>query len=171
MLKAKNHIAEIERTFLQLNPEHHYFDEYYSTVGKTLMGNLDKLSSQKILSLWMEFEQYAERETHLGILKKISLWFRFNRSVLKLFLRPPELVIPYLQSQFYSAKKRELENEKQELTRKLEHYAFDAKMDELTQKSLRLFRAELASRYHWKGERRKRPIPQSPGRPVRLHPR
>lgn len=155
MLKAKNRIAEIERTFLQLNPEHHYFDEYYSTFGKTLMGNLDKLSSQKILSLWMEFEQYAECETHLGILKKISLWFRFNRSVLKLFLRPPELVIPYLQSQFYSAKKRELENEKQELTRKLEHYAFDAKMDELTQKSLRLFRAELASRYHWKGERKR----------------
>lgn len=35
------------------------------------------------------------------------------------------------------------------------HYAFDAKMDELTQKSLRLFRAELAARYHWKSGRRR----------------
>ena len=66
----------------------------------------------------------------------------------------PELVIPYLQSQFYSVKRRELEVEKQELNRKLEHYAFDAKMDELTQKSLRLFRAELATRYHWRNNRR-----------------
>ena len=43
-------------------------------------------------------------------------------------------------------KRRELEAEKQELHRKLERYAFDAKMEELTQKSLRLFRAELATR-------------------------
>ena len=50
--------------------------------------------------------------------------------------------------------RRELEVEKQELNRKLEHYAFDAKMDELTQKSLRLFRAELATRYHWRNNRR-----------------
>ena len=65
----------------------------------------------------------------------------------------PELAIPYLQSQFYSVKRRELEAEKQELNRKLERYAFNAKMDELTQKSLRLFRAELATRYHWRNNR------------------
>ena len=40
------------------------------------------------------------------------------------------------------------------MNRKLERYAFDAKMDELTQKSLRLFRAELATRYHWRNNRR-----------------
>ncbi len=86
--------------------------------------------------------------------QKLSIMFRFNRNALKLFLHSPELVIPYLQSQFYSVKRRELEVEKQELNRKLEHYAFDAKMDELTQKSLRLFRAELATRYHWRNNRR-----------------
>ena len=48
-----------------------------------------------------------------------------------------------------------MESEKRKLTRKLEHYAFDAKMDELTKKSLRLFRAELAARYPWKGTRKR----------------
>ncbi len=48
-----------------------------------------------------------------------------------------------------------METEKQELNRKLEHYAFDAKMDELTQKSLRLFRAELAAQYHWQSGRQR----------------
>ena len=115
---------------------------------------LDKLSSQKLLALWMEFEQHAERETRLGLLQKISIMFRFNRNALKLFIRSPEQVIPYLQNQFYLVKRRELEAEKRELNRKLEHYAFDAKMDELTQKSLRLFRAELATRYHWRNNRR-----------------
>ena len=138
MLNAKNRIAEIEQEFLQLNPEQHYFEEYYATYSDAPTESLDKLSSQKILALWMEFEQHAERESRLGLLQKLS----------------PELVIPYLQSQFYSVKRRELEVEKQELNRKLEHYAFDAKMDELTQKSLRLFRAELATRYHWRNNRR-----------------
>lgn len=48
-----------------------------------------------------------------------------------------------------------MEVEKQELNCKLEHYAFDAKMDELTQKSLRLFQAELATRYHWQNNRQR----------------
>ena len=95
----------------------------------------------------MEFEQHAKHETRLGLLQKLSIMFRFNRGALKLFLRSPELVIPYLQNQFYFVKKQELENEKDTLNRKLEHYSFDEKMDELAQKSLRLFRAELATRY------------------------
>ena len=155
MLNAKNRIAEIEQEFLQLNPEQHYFEEYYATCSDTLTENLDKLSSQKILALWMEFEQHAGHERRLGLFQKFSIMFRFNRNALKLFLRSPELVIPYLQSLFYSVKRRELEAEKQELNRKLEHYAFDAKMDELTQKSLRLFRADLATRYHWLGDRQR----------------
>ena len=155
MLNAKNRIAEIEQEFLQLNPDQHYFEEYYATYSDAPTESLGKLSSQKILALWMEFEQHAEHESRLGLLQKLSIMFRFNRSALKLFLRSPELAIPYLQSQFYAVKRRELEVEKQELNCKLEHYAFDAKMDELTQKSLRLFQAELATRYHWQNNRQR----------------
>ena len=155
MLNAKNRIAEIEQEFLQLTPEQHYFEEYYATYRDVPSESLNKLSSQKILALWMEFEQHAEHETRLGLLQKLSIMFRFNRGALKLFLRSPELVIPYLQNQFYFVKKQELENEKDTLNRKLEHYSFDEKMDELAQKSLRLFRAELATRYPWKSERKR----------------
>ena len=153
MLSQKNRIAEIEQEFLRLNPEQHYFEEYYATCGDVLTESLDKLSSQKMLALWMEFERYAEREMRWGLLQKLSILFRFNRNALKLFVRSPARAIPYLQNLFYSVKRRELEEEKQELNRKLEHYAFDAKMDELTRKSLQLFRAELAARYRWQGDR------------------
>ena len=154
MLNSKNRIAEIDQESLQLKPEQHYFEEYYATHSNVLAGNLKKLSSQKILALWMEFEQCAEHGTRLGLLQKLSIMFRFNRSALKLFLHSPEIVIPFLQNQFYFVKKQELENEREILNRKLGHYAFDSKMDELTQKSLRLFRAELAARYPWKRERK-----------------
>lgn len=155
MLNAKNRIAAIEQELLQLNPEQHYFDEYYATHHDFPTINLSTLSSQKILALWTEFEQHAEHQRHLRLLQKLSILFRFNRNVLRLFLETPERAIPYLQHQFYSAKRKELENEKLELNRKLEHYAFDKKMDELTQKSLQLFRAELAVRYPWKESRKR----------------
>lgn len=153
MLDAKNRIAEIEQEILQLDPEQHYFKEYYATYPNAPTEDLERLSSQKILALWMEFEQHAERETRWGLLQKLVIMFRFNRSVLKLFRRTPELVIPYLQDQFYRIKKQELDTEKKTLAHKLKSYAFDAKMDELTQKSLQLFRAELAERYSWKQAR------------------
>ena len=86
----------------RLNPEQHYFEEYYASYSDVPTESLDKLSSQKLLALWMEFEQHAEHETRLGLLQKLSIMFRFNRNALKLFLHSPELVIPYLQSQFYS---------------------------------------------------------------------
>lgn len=154
MLNAKNRIAEIEQELLRLTPEQHYFAEYYETCSHTPIEHLGKLSSQKILALWMELEQHAEQKTRLGLLQKISIMFRFNRAALKLIRQDPERVIPYLQNRFYTVKKRELENERQELNCKLEQYAFDAKMEELTEKSLQLFRAELTERYPWRSGRK-----------------
>ena len=80
--------------------------------------------------------------------------FRFSANALKLFVRSPELVIPYLQHQFYETKYRELTTERERLQRKLERYSFDGKMEELTEKSLHLFHAEMAARYPWKNRRR-----------------
>lgn len=153
MLTAKNRIAGIEQEFLQLRPERHYFDEYYQTYTQAPQENLSGLSSQKILNLWLEYEQHAERESRLGLLKKLSIMFRFNLSALKIFLQTPELVIPYLQRQFYIVRQRELTEEKAQLEQQLANYSFPEKMKELTEKSLRLFRAELSNIYQWKGER------------------
>ena len=153
MLNAKNRIAEIEQEFLQLRPEQHYFDEYYRTYAQAPRENLSGLSSQKILNLWLEYEQHAEHESRLGLLKKLSIMFRFNLSALKIFLQSPELVIPYLQRQFYVVRQRELTEERIQLEQRLANYSFSEKMEELTEKSLRLFRTELSNAYPWKEER------------------
>lgn len=153
MLTAKNRIAEIEQEFLQLRPERHYFDEYYQTYTQVPQENLSGLSSQKILNLWLEYEQHAERESRLSLLKKLSIMFRFNFGALKIFLQTPELVIPYLQRQFYIVRQRERTEEKTKLEQQLANYSFPEKMKELTEKSLRLFRAELSNIYQWEGER------------------
>ena len=155
MLNAKNRIATIEQELLQLTPEQHYFSEYYNTYAQAPKDAVKGLSSQKILSLWLEYEQHAQQESKLGLLQKISILFRFNRSALKVFLQRPELVIPYLQRQFYVVRRQELTEERAQLEKKLEQYAFDEKMAELTEKSLRLFRAELSEKFHWQEPRRR----------------
>lgn len=154
MLNGKNRIAAIEQELLHLTPEQHYFGEYYSTYVQGPKDEVKGLSSQKILSLWLEYEQHAQQESKLGLLQKISILFRFNRSALKVFLQAPELVIPYLQRQFYVVRRQELMEERAQLEKKLEQYAFDQKMEELTEKSLRLFRAELSEKFHWKEPRK-----------------
>lgn len=153
MLNAKNRIAAIEQELLQLTPEQHYFSEYYNTYAQAPKDEVKGLSSQKILSLWLEYEQHAQQESKLGLLQKISILFRFNRSALKVFLQTSELVIPYLQRQFYVVRRQELAEEQAQLERKLVQYAFDEKMAELTEKSLRLFRAELGEKFHWQEPR------------------
>lgn len=153
-LNAKNRIAEIDKELLRLKPEQHYFKGYYATSGDMPKGEIN-YSSQKILALWMEIEQHVERNRWLWPHRIISVMLRYGLKAIRLFFRSPETVIPYLQSQFYRVRKRELEQERQTLADELDRYAFDAKMDDLVQKSIRLFRAELAKRYFRGGTRRR----------------
>lgn len=155
MLNRKNRIAEINKELIELQPERHYFQEYYDSFEEISDIELKGITSQKILSLWLEYERYTDKNSKIGLLKKLSIIFRFNRSVLNLFLRRPELVIPYLQNKFYVTKTGELELERKTLEKKLAEYSFDKQMNELAEKSLLLFRDKLEKRYHWKETRRR----------------
>lgn len=156
MLNKKNRVAEIEQELLELQPEQHYFDEYYATVEYRLTDyKLRKMTSRQILSLLLEYEQYAERNDSVGLLKKMFILFRFGYYAIKLFSQLSESVIPYLQKQFYICKKTELQEEKIKLKNQLTDYSFDTKMEELSNKSLQLFRAKLAKRYNWRDKRKK----------------
>ena len=89
---------------MRLNPEQHYFEEYYAAYGNVLTERLDRLPSQKILALWMKFEQHAERETRLGLLQKLSIVLRFNRDALRLFFFPGQFPFSLSNSRFLQHK-------------------------------------------------------------------
>lgn len=150
---AKNRIATIQQELLELAPEQHSFESFYTGFVQTQKSEIKGLSSQEILSLWTEYEAQIEKKEKLGFLQKLLFLFRFNCSVLKLLRQEPEVVIPYLQNQFYILRQKELVAEKEHLEEMLEDYAFDAKMEELAEKSIQLFRAELSGRFPWKEAR------------------
>src|SRR5699024_8989456 len=125
----------------------------YRTYAQTPPTEVKGLPSQKILSLWLEFEQHTQQERKLGLFQKLLILLRYNRSALRVFLQEPQQVIPYLQRQFYMVRQQELRAERAQLEKKLAEYNFERKMAELTEKSLRLFRAELCQKYSWRQPR------------------
>ena len=147
MLNFKNRIAQIDQELLALKPEQFYFEEYYKSKGKVLVdpAQLSKLSSKKLLSLWLEYEHNSHRE--LRFWKRLLIAFRFSRASLAVFKYIPEEAIPFLQNLFYKTKFQELLDEKKALEENLRNYHFDAKMEELRSKSMKLFKSELAQRY------------------------
>lgn len=148
MLAIKNRIAQIDHELLELSPERHYFGEFKDThvSGDGQLPAPDGLDSKKLLDLWLEYEDCAERGRQPGWFKKILILFRYSAAAVKLFAAAPDSVIPYLQSRYYEAKEAELRQERAALEERLSNYRFDAKMEKLSEESLRLFRSELARR-------------------------
>ena len=154
MLNSRNRIAQIEQELLALKPEQFYFEEYYKTKGKVGSGSasLANLPSGKLLTLWLEYENNAEKK--LGFFKRLLIAFRFSRASLAIFKHIPEEAIPFLQDLYYKTRLHELQEEKKMLETQLKDYRFTAKMDELRKKSMLLFKAELAQHYRWQVSRR-----------------
>ncbi len=155
MLEARNRIAQIDRELLEIKPEQFYFGEYYRSRRVSPAGTerLGRLSSRKLLSLWLEYENNAGKE--IGFFKRLFLSIRFSRAAVSLFGSVPEAAIPFLQNLYYKNKIAELRTEKEALGSRLKNYHFETKMEELRQISMTLFRAELAQRYHWHLPRRR----------------
>lgn len=153
MLDSKNRIAEIEQELLELKPEQFYFEKYYEVKQAVELDakKLQNLPPDKLLSLWLEYEyNYGKK---IGFFKKLILSLRLGKDAVSLFSLAPESAIPLVQALYYKSKIAELRKEKASLEAKLENYRFDEKMKELSEKSMMLFKAELADRYEWQSPR------------------
>ncbi len=154
MLDAKNRIAEIEQELLDLKPEQYYFQKYYADRSASVdLQPLGKMSSRKVILLWLEYENNAERENRLTLLKRLGLLFRFSKAGLVLFKTVPTEAIPFLQNLYYQKQISELQEEKAELEKKLKDYRFEEKMKFLSEQSMKLFKANLAGRYYRTNDR------------------
>ena len=153
MLNSKNRIAEIDQELAALKSEQFYFEDYYSNKRNNRINikQLSNLTSSKLLSLWLEYECNSDKK--IGLFKKLFFCIRFNKAALTLFSHIPEDAIPFVQDLYYKNKTSELQEEKKKLQCKLNEYHFDDKMKELCEKSMILFKAELANRYQWQQAR------------------
>ena len=152
MLDARNRIAQIDRELLEWAPEQAHFAAYYQARESTpINAALGVFPSEKLLSLWLEYEQSTGKQ--LGFFRKALFALRFGRKSLLLFDQAPEAVIPFVQNLYYQRKIAELKKEKHRLELQLKGFRFEEKLAQLRNQSMRLFRAELAQRYCWQKPR------------------
>lgn len=147
-MNSKKRIAEIDQTLLELDPERHYFEEYYQECQKADGISGLYLGAEKALALWNEYEAMKESSKKVRFFTKLRILLQYKYKALRLIRQEPSVVIPYLQKQYYIAKSAELHKEREQLERTLEHYSFEEKAKELSEKSMSLFRHRLAQRYH-----------------------
>ena len=146
-LSDRNRMAEVEQELAALEPEEHYFTQYYDSLHTAPLHTDLQCNSQKTLSLWTELEALAEHGKKPGLFAKLKLLLRYRRQGLRLSALPAEQSIPLLQKHFYATKEKELQSEHRQLSGALEHYAFSDRLNELTDLSMKLFKHKLAERY------------------------
>nr|WP_246388029.1 AAA domain-containing protein [Desulfovibrio intestinalis] len=149
MLEVQNQIAQVRQESSELEQERKYFVSYLGMKKTQSPPQKPKLkgSHKDILNLWIEYENFAEKSRIQGLWFRIKKVFFYGWDSFSFLNQPAEQVIPTLQSLFYEIYKKELDDKRIYLEKKLSGYRFEDKMQEIKLKSTRLFKGYIAACY------------------------
>lgn len=150
MFENQNKIALLKNELSEIETEKTYFDEYFNSLysnNKQIFRENADINSEKILKIWVELEQFLEKNKKASLIFKIKSYFFYGISDFKLFNKELDGVVDSFKKQFYDVKISEIQNEINFLEQSLENFNFSDKISELTDKSMFLFKALLANRY------------------------
>lgn len=153
-LEDRERIAEIDASITAYEREYRYFKAYAKSLGtETIESHDPRLGrdSRSILRFWVREGRRSEGGRPVGFLYQVYVWAFFGGFYLDSIKRDDFLVVPLLQDAFYRAKLRELRNETRLL--KERSYDFEANMAAIEEKSMQVFKAQLAKRYSTNRER------------------
>ncbi|NMA64553.1 MAG: AAA family ATPase [Syntrophomonadaceae bacterium] len=149
MLEVKNRAAALKQELSALSVEKEYFDTYYTETIEEIKPyrSLFPHKSNTILALWLDYQQMAEKDNHVTLKHKLKYLLRYGIISFSLYKNTNETVIALLQKLYYERRIKELEEQTQALTARLESYQFDKAIKEYSENSMKLFKAQLAKRF------------------------
>ena len=149
MLEVQNQIAQVRQESSELEQERKYFVSYLEMKKAQSSPQKPKLKGthEDILNLWIEYENVAEKSRIQGLWFRIKKAFFYGWDSFSFLNQPAEQVIPTLQSLFYEIYKKELDDKRIYLEKKLSGYHFEDKMQEIKLKSIRLFKGYISACY------------------------
>lgn len=147
MLEAKNKVAVLKQQLAALTVEKDYFNEYNANTDIKPYRSLRYHSSDTIIALWLDYQQMLDKNNTVSLKYKIKNLFRYGIVSFSLYKNSPEKVITLFQKLYYERKIKELNEQIETLTKRLESYQFDSAINNYSKKSMELFKAELAKRY------------------------
>ncbi|TCT15498.1 superfamily I DNA and/or RNA helicase [Natranaerovirga pectinivora] len=156
MLELQNKRAVLKLELSGLLTESEYFDKYYteSSVEPLTLAGFSRPSADKILTVLIDYQRNIEKEKHTLITKLYNLIF-YGIYSFKFYKNPPELIVSFLQKNYYDKKIKEIKNKIKDISSELQDYNFDNEMEKYSQNSMKLFKAQLAKRCTANGNRRK----------------
>ncbi|MGN0022320.1 MAG: AAA domain-containing protein [Sphingobacterium hotanense] len=148
MLDKKNRLALLKLQIDNIETEYEHFKENYKNERSNSVDFKSKISSRQILRLWITLESFAKRSKKVGFISRLLFRFKYGIKDKSFYENPLHEMIFICQSKYYPTKLMEITNEIESLESALKHFAFDSKMKEYTDISMRVLKAELFRRYY-----------------------
>lgn len=147
----KNKLAQLETDYNSILLEQTHFQNYMEeTFRKEKKIDITlRLSSTQVLVLKMSLEAYAEKygREELSWIQKLRLFLFYrirNREFLSYSL---DEILTEFERQFYDLKRKELEEEQDQIQAKLDHFRYEDKKLEMEQLSMVVLKEKIAQYY------------------------
>ena len=152
IFKDINHLAELRQKLYSIQLEQEHFN---STIpNSTFNISRKKLTADKIMEFWQEYQDIQDGERKAGIVYRIVRYFSHGISVGKILKYDTAKVINCLQSLYYQTESDNIRSEIASLELKLKTIDAEVLTKQYTEMSLKCFRAKLAERYNYRKNRK-----------------
>ncbi len=155
LYSIQQQLVTTKRDLLDIETEFSHFIRFIEESRWTNAENRirKRIHSDRILSLWHEFQQFKERGAMPSLFFKLKCRFLYGISSWKVYQDDPQSLITLFQFLFYSMKQAELKSSIEHLETSLINADLEGKSDKLRSLSMRYFKEFLFSEYGGKPNR------------------
>lgn len=145
MLERKNMLAVLKQELSELSVEKEYFYKYYNETAEGIAPyrSLYEHNPDTIITLWLDYQRMAEKGKVVTLKYKLKNLIRYGLVSFSFYKNSNEKVIACFQKLYYERKAGELTDQIEVLTKQLENYRFESAIQEYSQNSMRLFKAQV----------------------------
>lgn len=153
-LEYKNKLAVLKYELSRLQLELEYFEKYYTKTNEKPLKlySVLKFNADKVISIMIDYQLKSQKGS-ISFPDKLYNLFVYGIFNFTFYRNTPEVVIAFLQKTYYDKRIKELKEEINELSNRLETYNFENEMKEYSETSMRLFKAKLVEKYGIGGNR------------------
>ena len=146
-LSKKNELALLKQELESLRNEYHHFKDTF--IDEIDLSSFVKrnISADELLELWLLIEKQAKRKRKIGLIRRLIFRIKFGIKDKLFYNNPYSQIILSCQFNYYPTLISKMEKKEKALEALLARFSFDKKMNQYTNLSMQLFKANLHNKY------------------------
>ena len=149
-LEKKNQLAALKLQLDNIKIEFEHFKETQPEGIEKHSKFIKHIPTERLFELWITLESIEESKKTIGFIRKVIFYFRFGIRDKSFYENSLDKMISICQTNYYLTKIREWTDQIELLNGLLKDFAFDDKIKEYTDVSMKLLKGALCKRYHEK---------------------